>query len=86
MGYRKRKGVSKLVTGKEYGGPKSGYRKRKGASNMVTEEKEGPKYGYGNKLGSQIWLRKQIGVPKMVMEKSIPVTFFETPIYFLTQI
>ena len=53
---------------------------------MVTEEKEGPKYGYGNKLGSQIWLRKQIGVSKMVTEEMFPVTIFETPIYFRNQI
>ena len=53
---------------------------------MVTEEKEGPKYGYGNKLGSQIWLRKQIGVPKMVTEEMFPVTIFGTPIYFRNQI
>ena len=50
IGYKKRKGASKLVTGKESGpqnqlqkknwGPKIGYRKRKWASNMVTEGKK----------------------------------------------
>ncbi len=78
-GYRKRIGAPKLVTGKELGlqnrlqeknwGSKIGYRKRKGASNMVTEINWGLKYGYGNKLGLQIWLRKQIGASKMVTEK-----------------
>ena len=75
-GYRKRKG-----------GLKTGYRKQIGVSNMVSEEQKGLKFGYGNKLGFQIWLQKQIGVSKMVTKKilcnnfwnpnSFPVTSFE---------
>ena len=39
---------------------------------MVMEEKKGIKYGYVNKLGSQIWLRKQTGVSKMVKDENLP--------------
>lgn len=38
---------------------------------MVMEDKKGLKCGYGNKLGPQILLRKQIGASKMVTEKLI---------------
>ena len=43
-------------------GLKSGYR-----SIMVF------KYVYGNKFGSQIWLRKQVGVSEVLTENFVPL-------------
>ena len=39
---------------------------------MVTEEKTGLKQGFVNELGSQIWLQKQMGFLKMVMDDNFP--------------
>ena len=75
----KEKGVSKLVTGKEFV-PQIWLRKLKRVSNMITEINLGFKYGYGNKFGFQKWVQRKLSVT-IFGTQIFSVTLFETPLF-----